>query len=102
MPLPIQHQAPQQVGSPDKRRLICICAPEDDVISAAGADVTAVQHELVCAEPAFARFFVKNCGRLDRLSPVGRRVDVDLNHSGSGVTLMTLRRGSGGGGYPSI
>src|SRR5882724_9910293 len=81
MTLPIEHQASEQIGPPEKRRVSRSGAPKHDVISAAGADMAAVEHEFVSAEPALTGLFIENRGGLDRLPPVAGGMDVHFNHA---------------------
>ena len=50
-PLPIEHQAFEQIGPAQERAVGGLEAAEHDVIAAAGAGMAAVDHELVGAEP---------------------------------------------------
>ena len=98
MVLPVGDDAGEQIGAAQERAVGRRDAAEHDVIAAAGADMTAVEHELLGAEAEGAR-------------PPRRRSMVISTASsqetagctltsitpGSGVTLMLLRRGSKGG-----
>ena len=55
MPLPVQHQALQQIRPAQERRILRRAAADHDVIAAAGAGVAAVDQETVGAEPHLAR-----------------------------------------------
>jgi hypothetical protein len=68
------------------------------VVAAARADLAAVEQELAGVEPGQPGLLVERLGDRDLLLPVARRVDVDLEHAGLGVTLITFRRGSSGDG----
>ena len=59
MPLPIEHQALEQIGPAQERAVGRRRAAEHDVIAAAGAGVAAVDHELVGAEPGEPRLLVE-------------------------------------------
>ena len=72
MPLPVQHQALQQIGPAQERAVIRRRAADHDMVAAAGAGVAAVDHELVGAEPRLARFLVDRRRRRDAILPVRR------------------------------
>ena len=67
MPLPVKHEAAQQIGPAQERRIRRHRAADHDMIAAAGADMAAVEHELVGAEPGLPRLLVEVGGGLDRL-----------------------------------
>ena len=77
----------KQVGPAQERRVRRRRAAEHHMIAAAGADMPSVDHELVGAEPRLPRVLVERRGRLDRLPPAARRMDVDLDHAGIGRHL---------------
>ena len=52
------------------------------MVAAAGAGVTAVEHELLGAQAAGARFLVQGGDVVDQLGPAGCRMDVDLDDAG--------------------
>ncbi len=67
------------------------------VIAAAGAGMPSIQHEFLRAQPRLPRERVE-LGRVrHQFVPGSRRLDVDFDHAGSGVTLNTAMRGSYGG-----
>ncbi len=82
MPLPIQHQAFQEIRPAQERRVLRAGAADHDVIAAAGAGVAAVDQELVGAEAYLAGILIEPDGDVDRLAPVLCRLDVDLDHAG--------------------
>ena len=86
-PLPVEHQALEQIGPPQERAVGRRHAAEHHVIAAAGAGVAAVDHELVGAEPREARLLVERGRGLDRFAPGRGRVDVDLDHARIGRHL---------------
>ena len=49
-PLPIQHQAFQQIWPPQERAVGGVAAAENDVIAAAGSAMPAIEHEFVGAK----------------------------------------------------
>ena len=61
---PVGDQAAQQVGAPQDRAVGRRRAAQDDVVAAAGAGMSAVQHELLGAEPRLARVPVERRGRV--------------------------------------
>jgi hypothetical protein len=68
------------------------------MVAAAGAGVTAVDHELVGAEPGLACLLVNRSGDVDAFPPARGGMDVDLDHAGIGrdaddVDALILRRG---------
>jgi hypothetical protein len=82
MPLPVEDQGLEQIRAAEEGAVIGGRPADDDVVAPARAGVLAVDHELVGAEAGQARFLVDRCGDGDRLLPVVRRVDVDLDHAG--------------------
>ena len=60
------------------------------MIAAAGAGVTAVDQKTVGAEPDFGGVLIQAEGDIDRLAPVLRRLDVDLDDAGIGRHLDDL------------
>src|SRR5262249_5021437 len=58
-----------------------------NVIAAAGADVAAVDHELVGAEPAKTRFLVERVREFGRLAPIRGGLNIDLDDAGVGRGL---------------
>ena len=69
MPLPMQDQAAQQVGSAQKRAVARRLAADHDMVAAAGAGVTPVDHEFICAEAALPGLLVDRFGRGDAFAP---------------------------------
>ena len=59
MPLPVEHQALEQIGPAQERAVGGVHAAQHDVVAAAGAGVAAVDHEFVGAEPRLARLLVE-------------------------------------------
>jgi hypothetical protein len=55
VPLPVDHEALEQIGAADERRIEQALSAEHDVVAAAGADRAAVDHELVGGQPDLAR-----------------------------------------------
>ena len=69
MILPIREQRAEQIRAAKNRRILRAFAADDDVIAAAGAGVTSIQHEFFGAETSLARFFVEDRGALDQFIP---------------------------------
>ena len=80
MVVPVADHAGEQIGPAQERRVGGRRAAEDEVVAAAGAGVTAVEHELLARQPRLARRVVEVRRLLDELAPAGRGVDVDLDH----------------------
>ena len=59
MVVPVGHQAAQQIGPAQERAVGRRRAAEHDVIAAAGAGVSAVEHEFFGAQPALPGFVVE-------------------------------------------
>ena len=87
MPLPVQHQALQQIRTAQERRIRRRAAADHHMIAAAGAGVPAVDQEAVGAEPDFGGVFIKAEGDIDGFAPACRRLDVDFDHAGIGRHL---------------
>ena len=90
MALPVQHEALQQIGPAQERRIRRRAAADHDMIAAAGAGVAAVDQKTVGAEPRLRGVLIQAEGDVDRLAPVLRRLDVDLDHAGIGRHLDDL------------
>src|SRR5947209_14534947 len=85
--LPIQHDALQKIGPAQKRRVRRRRAADDNMIAAACAGVTAIDHEFVGAEPRLARLLVNAARDLDAIAPRRSGMDVDFDHTGIGRYL---------------
>ena len=66
MVLPIGDDAGEQIGTPQEWAVGRRDAAEDDVVAAAGADLSSVDHELLGREPYLLCFVVDGRGDLDR------------------------------------
>ena len=84
MVVPVGDQARQQVGPAEERALGDGRAAEHQVVAATGADVPAVEFELLRHEPAGPRLLVERCAKGDQLAPRPDRGHVDLDHAGIG------------------
>ena len=80
-------QAAEKVRAPEEGAVRRRLAAEHQVIAAAGADVAAVEHELVRRQPRQARFLVQRRRMFDELIPRGRRRHVDLDDARIGGDL---------------
>ena len=79
MVVPVRQQAAQQIRAAQERRVRRRRAAQHEVIAAAGAGVTAVDHELLGSEAALASRVVKMRGAVDEFVPAARRMDVHLD-----------------------
>ena len=77
--LPEGHQTAQQVGPAQKRAVGRRGAAQGHVIAAAGAGMTAVQHEFLTAQAGLMGLLVEDFGVADQLIPGFRRMDIDLD-----------------------
>ena len=84
MPLPVQHQALQEVRPAQERAVVRGRAADDDMVAPARAGMAAIDHELVGAEAALAGCLVDGGGGRDAILPARRRVDIDLDDAGIG------------------
>src|SRR5256886_6963535 len=98
MALPIEDHALEQVRPAQEGAVGCGRSSQHDVITAAGADVAAVEHELVGAEPAQPRFLVERMGDLAGLAPSGGGMDIYLDDARIRRDLDDVQAGIGGGG----
>jgi len=89
--VPVADQAAQQVGTPQERRVARCRTTEDEVVAAAGAGVTPVDHELLAGQARLTRRLVEEFAALDQLVPAGRRVDVHLDHARVGSDAEVLQ-----------
>src|SRR5260370_37166701 len=67
------------------------------MIAAAGAGMAAVDHEFLRAQPRRVRFLVDDLGLGYELAPVGRGMNIDLDHSGIGRDAEALQAGIAAG-----
>ncbi len=81
---PVAEQALEQIGPAQDRRFGRRRSAQHEVIAAAGAGVAPVDHELLRPEARRARLLVDDLGAFDEIGPVGRGMDVDLDHAGIG------------------
>ena len=98
MVVPVADQAAQQSGIPQEGRIGGRRAADQDVISAAGAGVPAIEHEFFRGQAAEARFFVERRRVLDQFIPACGRMQVHFDHAGVGrdfdrVDARIVRRG---------
>ncbi len=96
MVLPVGDQAGQQIRPAQERAVRGAGAADHHVVAAAGADMAAIQHELLGAEPAVPRILVQAGGDRDHVRPAPGRVDVDLEHARIGRHLDHAEAGIGG------
>ena len=87
MPLPVEDEAPEQVGAAEEGAVFRRRPADDDMVAAAGPGMTAVDHELVRPEARLARLFVDGGRRLDAVAPACGGMDVDLDDAGIGPHL---------------
>ena len=69
MVLPIGDDAGQQIRPPQERAVGRRHAAEHDVVAAAGADVSAVEPELLRAQSYLGGLFVDRCRDVDSVVP---------------------------------
>ena len=77
--MPVADQAAQQVGAAQEGRVRRGGATEDEVVAATGADMAAVDHELLAGQARLPRGLVEEFGALDQLLPTAGGVDVHLD-----------------------
>ena len=87
MVVPVREQAAQEIRPPQERRILRRRAAEHEVVAAAGADVTAVNHEFLGAQLTAACCVVEERGCFDELVPARARLHVDLDDPGIGRYL---------------
>ena len=87
VPLPVQDQALEQVGSAQERAVSRARSPQRNVIATARTDVATVDHELVGAEPAETRFLVERVRKFNGLAPSRGGLDIDLDDTWIGRHL---------------
>ena len=90
MALPVQHQALQQIGPAQERRIRGRAAADHDMIAAAGAGVAAIDQKAIGAQPRPCRVLIQERRGVDGLAPGGGGMDVDLQHAGIGRHLDDL------------
>ena len=82
MVVPVADQAAQQVWSAQERRVEDAGAAENEVVAAAGAGVTPVEHELLGTQAGQVGRFIEMGRAVDQFVPVGGRLNVDFDHPG--------------------
>ena len=87
MALPIEHEAREQIGPAQERRVGRRRAADHDMVAAAGAGVAPVGQELVGAEPRQPRLLIERGRRRHGLAPGRGGMHVDLDHAGIGRHL---------------
>ena len=87
MVLPVGDDAAEQIGPPQERAVRRREAAEHDVVAAAGADMPAVELELLGAQPDGGGLLVDGAGDVDGVVPGRCRMHVDLDHAGVGRDL---------------
>ena len=85
--LPVGDDARQHVRAAQEGAVGRRDAAHDDVIATTGADMTAVEQELLGAEPRLVRLLVDARRDGDELLPARCGMDVDLDHAGIGRDL---------------
>ena len=98
MVVPVADQAAQQPRISQDRRIGGRRSADQNVISAAGAGVPAIEHEFFRGQAAQVRFFVQRRRVLDQFIPACGRVQVHFNHARIGrdfdhVDARIVRRG---------
>ncbi len=87
MALPVAQHAAQQIGTPQERAVGRSGRAHHEMVAAAGAAVPPVQHEFLRAQARQPRLLVQRGCVGHQFRPIVRRMDVDLDHAGSGVTF---------------
>ncbi len=82
MTLPEQDQAFEQVGAAQEGAVGRCCTAHNHVVAAPRARMPTIGHELVRAQTALPRFFINGLRCLHAGVPIGRRVNIDLDHAG--------------------
>ena len=81
MVVPEAQQRLQQIGPAQERAVRGLCGAHHHVVAAAGADMAAVEHELLRGQPDLARLLVELRAALHDLIPTGGGMHVDLDHA---------------------
>ena len=84
MVLPVSDQAAQQVGAAQQRAVRSRAAAERDVVAAAAASVTAIEHEFLSAQSRLPRFFVQRSGVGHQFTPGFCGMNIDFDDAGVG------------------
>ena len=98
MVVPVRDQAREQVRAAQERAVGRRRAAEHEVVAAARADVAAVDHELLAAQPRLPRGVVQEFGVVDEPSKLLAGWMFTSITPGSGVTCSSFSRASRGGG----
>src|SRR5262245_27805939 len=91
MVVPIADEATEQIGTAEQRAVTGRLPAEDDVVTAAGARVPAIQHELFGAETRLMSLVVDDAGVGREAIPVRGWVDIDLDDAGIRRDLETVQ-----------
>jgi len=78
MVLPIGNEAAKQVRPPQERALRRCRATDDDMVAAARAGMASVEQKLFGTKACEARLLIEGLRDLNHLTPIVRRLDVDL------------------------
>ena len=100
MVVPVRDQAAQQIRPAQDRTIRRRRAAENDVVAPAGADMPAIEHELLGAESGVASLVVQRFDVVDEIGPAGRGLDVHLDDARVRRDLERLDPGIEGGGVP--
>src|SRR6266481_963994 len=76
---PVAENAAQQIRAPEKWAVTGGRGAEREVVAAAGASMTTIQLELLCAEPARARILVQFGGDPHEFWPIASRMNIHLD-----------------------
>ena len=89
--VPIKDEAGQQFGAAQKRTIGRRGPAHHHVVTATGAGVAAIGHELFGRQTRLDSGLVQKFGVVHQLGPVVRRVDVDLDHARIGRDLQQFQ-----------
>src|SRR5881392_3849491 len=90
MILPVAEQAAEEIWPAQNRAVRRRGSADNYMVAAAGADVPAVDHELLGAEPRQAGFLVKRGRVLHQFVPVARWMEIDFDHPGIRCNLEVI------------
>ncbi len=88
--VPEGEETAKQIGPPQKGAVRRGRAPNDDVVAATGAGLTAVDQEFFHGQARLTGGFVERGGAVHDLPPVVHGLDVDLNDAGVRGDLQTF------------
>src|SRR5262245_3668380 len=95
--VPVRQQASEKIRAAEDGAVYGRRTPNHDVIAPTCPDVPSIEHKLLSSQARLSGFVVENLYRLNKLGPVGGRLNVDFDHTRVGrhfeLVESCIRRG---------